>query len=586
MAITFQSKSQIERLKQLAFGGEAELYEYGTDRVLKIYKSHVDLAQKERKVNYFISIRGKLPKNIIGPEEIVTVNGKFVGYAMRKLNDCENLHMLIKPRHLASIGFSNKDVLQIITNLGEDLGKLHSIGVIVGDVSDYNFQTVGKDNYFIDVDSWGIIGHFDPDVFTERFTCPDSYDPNGNVKFSLKSENYNFAVLAFNIMTGIHPFEGTYLPEKSLSTVARMKRNLSILGKYKKDIKIPKIIGSWKWMSPKLEDDFVRIFEQGERMDITPDLQELLDNMKYCPNHKLHYFGKYSECPICNEKAKIKTAPAMATGAQAVQKMQIVTVFSGIGCAYLLSGIHYLNTAGKAVHISTGREFAIPRGKRVYFSNDGEFVYVFSDDTIEVYDENNRLTSTIKRMHKTDFVVRDKNIYYVDLGSNLVHLTISENGNMPRYLGSVYNPFIHVSDDGKVFVASMYPKKAIITTPDYTFEVDSGKVREYAIKYDRATKKWLFVYQLSNGKYRTMVFAKNQIEYDDDVLMYNAQTLSNIDFFNNTIFDPADGKIVGTNLVKNTAREFDCSVVDEGSKIKFVGPGMRIYNKDRIYTFG
>ena len=68
--------------------------------------------------------------------------------------------------------------------------------------------------------------------------------------------------------------------------------------------------------------------------------------------------------------------------------------------------------------------------------------------------------------------------------------------------------------------------------------------------------------------------------------MYNAQTLSNIDFFNNTIFDPADGKIVGTNLVKNTAREFDCSVVDEGSKIKFVGPGMRIYNKDRIYTFG
>ena len=31
---------------------------------------------------------------------------------------------------------------------------------------------------------------------------------------------------------------------------------------------------------------------------------------------------------------------------------------------------------------------------------------------------------------------------------------------------------------------------------------------------------------------------------------------SHIDFHNNTIYDPSDGKIVGTNIVKNTAKEF------------------------------
>ena len=158
---------------------------------------------------------------------------------------------------------------------------------------------------------------------------------------------------------------------------------------------------------------------------------------------------------------------------------------------------------------------------------------------------------------------------------------------MPKYVGQVYKPLFEVSDDGKVFSASMYPKKAIITTSDYTFEVDySGRVREYAIKYDKKTNKWLFVYQMSNGKYRTMVFNKNRIEYDDDDIMYNAQPLSNIDFHNNTIYDPADEKIIGTNIAKNIAKEFPCSVVDESSKLQFTGRGFKIYNKNNIYNYG
>lgn len=130
-------------------------------------------------------------------------------------------------------------------------------------------------------------------------------------------------------------------------------------------------------------------------------------------------------------------------------------------------------------------------------------------------------------------------------------------------------------------LVSMYTKTAIVTTPDYTFEVDyNGRINEYAIKYDRATQKWLFVYQLSNGKYRTMVFSKNRIEHNDDIIMYNAQPLGNIHFCNNTIYDPADGKIIGTNIVKNIAKEFNCSIVDESSKLHFL-----FFIKLRIFSF-
>lgn len=587
MAINFTSRSRIESLNKLAEGGEATIYEYDSKRVIKVFKPNVDLARKKEKVNYFISIKDQLPKNVIGPEEVVTVQGKFVGYAMRKLVDVEDLHMLTKPKYLTAAHLSNQDVLQIITDLGKDLGKLHSTGIIVGDVSDYNFQINGKCDYFIDVDSWGIEGKYTPDAYTELFTCPDSYSSSGSINFSMENENYNFAILAFNMLTRIHPFGGTYLPDKNLSTIERMKRKISIVGKHKGDIKIPKIIGSWKWMSPQLEKDFLEIFEQGKKIDITADLQELLKNMKYCSIHDIYYYSKFNECPLCNENAKVKTAPIVAKVTKTANGPQITVIFAGVDCAYVLSNVHYLNRSNEAVHFETGRKFVVERGKRVDFSNDGKVVFVIDDDSIQVYDENNQVTATIERMHKSNYLVKDRNLYYVDKGNNLVRLSITKSGNMPNYLGQVYNPFFEASDDGKVFIVSMYPKTAIITTPDYTFKVDyNGRINEYAIKYDRVTQKWLFVYQLSNGKYRTIVFNKNCIEYDDDVIMYNAQPLGNIDFYNNTIYDSADGKIIGTNIVKNTAKEFNCSVVDESSRLQFTGRGFKIYNKNNIYNYG
>ncbi len=586
MAINFKSRSRVDVLNKLAEGGEATIYELDSKTVIKIFKANVDINKKEDKVKHFISIKNQFPKNVIGPEEVVTINGKFAGYAMRKLIDAEDLHMLTKPKYLTAEKLTNQDVLKIITDFGSDLGKLHATGIIVGDISDYNFQMNGKTGYFIDVDSWGIKDKYAPDAYTEMFTCPDSYSSNGSIKFSLENENYNFAVLAFNMLTRIHPFGGTYFLDKNLSPLERMKKKISIVGKHKSNIKIPKIIGSWKWISPKLEQDFIEIFEQGKKFDITPDLQELFKNMKHCSTHDMYYYSKYNECPLCNENAKVKAAPTVTKATNAVNGPQITIVFSETNCAFILSKLHYFNKNNETVHMETRRKFKVARGNKVYFSKDGKNVYVVNDDTVEVYDENDQLTATIERMHKSNYLVKDKNVYYVDKGNNLVKLTITKSGNMPTYLGQVYNPIIE-EDDGKVFVVSTYPKTAIVTTPDYNFEVSySGKINEYAIKHDKVTNKWLFVYQLPNGNYRTMVFSKKQIEYDDDTIVYNAQTLSNIDFNNNTVYDPADGKIIGINIRKNVAKEFVCDVVDEGSKLEFTGKGFRIYNKNKIYNYG
>lgn len=587
MAINFTSKAEIERLHQLAEGGEAVIYEYDDNHVLKLFKSKVDISKKSKKVKYLIQNKKRFSPKVIGPTEEVTIRHAFAAYLMKKLLGNEDMHMLTKKKFLTAARLTNKDVLEIMIDLGNELNNLHKIGFIVGDVSDYNFQFVGKSAYLLDADSWGAEGIFSPDAYTELFTCPDSYMSNGTIKFSKENEYYNFAVLVFYMLTRIHPFGGTYLKDKNLSIVDRMKKKISVVGKHKKDIKIPKIISSWKWMSPKLEQDFIDIFENGKKFDITPDLKELFNNMKYCSTHDIYYYSKFSECPLCNEKAKVNVVPTITKVDVKSNGPKISIIFEGTDCAYVLSPIHYLNKNNEIVHFESGRKVKYKPGYRVDFSDDGSIVYIVNSNTIKIFDENNNNIGTIERMNRSNYVVKDKDIFFVDRGNNLTKLSVTKHGNMPRYLGQVYLPILDVSADGKVFHASLYPKRAIVTTSDYTFEIDySGKIREYGIKYDRVTKKWLFIYQLSNGKYRTIVFNKNKVEYDDDIIMYNTQTLDNIEFCNNTIYDPSDGKIIGTNLIKNTAKEFTCSVVDESSKLEFTGKGFKIYNQNNIYNYG
>ncbi len=588
--VSFRSKSEVERLKKIAEGGEANIYDYDMQNVLKLFHSDVNMAVKEQKIKFFVSIVSQLPRNVIAPREEVVVRNKVAGYLMQKLSGSENLHMLVKPKYVVSMKYTNKDLLEVMTKFALDLRSLHAKGILVGDISDYNFQIIGKDNYFIDVDSYGVKNKFRPDAYTEMFTCPDSYRPDNTISFSVENENYNFAVLTFYILTRLHPFGGSYT--QKMSPVERMKKKISVLGKHKANITTPKVTLNWNWMSPKLLDDFLQNFEGGKKVDITDSLVDLLNNLTYCKTHNMWYYSKYSECPICNEHAKIKVAPvpvpAKSSPKPGAKMPKLTVLFSDKDCLYLLSSIHYLGKNNTAVHIKTKQNVPISRGTKVDFSNDGTIIYVTSIDTIKIYDAvNNKTISVLERLPKSNYVVSDKTLYYVNKQNGLIKAEVTLTGIMPTLIEKVYKPLFDVSDSGKVFVVSTYPKKMYIHTDTFNFEVKyTGWINEYAIKYDEVTGDWLFVYEMSNGNFRTMVFGKKAVRYDSDVIDYNTMTLENIDFHGSTIFDPSDGKIVGTNLAKGTYKEFKCNVVDENSKLVFTGRGFNIYTEDHIYNFG
>lgn len=593
MAIYLTSK-EFANLPLITEGGEAKIYSYGNGTsAIKIYKPHVNISRKEQKVKRFI--KANFPSKILAPKDEVLIDNQFRGNLMVWGEDTEIIHQLIKPKYLKLNRISNEDVLRMMVELGRTLQFLHKNRIIIGDISDYNILMKDKNLYFIDVDSWGLIGEFTPDAYTEIFTDPKAYDSNGYINFSLESEYYSFAVLSFNMLSRIHPFNGTYEKDTGMSTLNRMKRKISVLGNHQ--IIIPKMIPSWKWMSPDLQKAYLEIFEQDKRYDITDILQEQLNNSKYCKIHEMYYYSKYSECPLCCGSAKVNVIPTIVR-VQTNNGPKLLVVFENKDLHVLMNENHYISINNEMVHIPTNKRVKFQIRKNMCFSEDGNFLFVITNDKIEVYRTSDfgnsvgdisktRATFSFERMYKTQYEIKGNDLYYVDKSGYLVKITFKEKGNIKKNIQIVYNPRFEISDDGEVFVVSLYPKKAVVTVKhrNYTFEY-AGKIGDYAIKYDEITKKWLFVYLKNDGKYRTLIFGDKAIEYDNDTIQYNAMPLSGICFYNNTIYNPSDEKIIGTNYLKNQGKAFDCNVVNENSTLKFNGRKFIIVGKDKIYTFG
>ena len=579
------SRSDLKRLgSPLTEGGEARIFRY-KGKLLKIFKNTIDKSRKEKKVETFIQYQSKLGSQTYGPFGRLMIENVFHGYIMNEVKgDGDNLHQLVIKTFLRKNNYTNKDVLEIITFIAVYLQKYHQLGIIIGDISDYNIMLEGKKPAFIDVDSWGIKGKFSPDAYTEMYTDPKSYQKNGNVHFSVNSDMYSFAVLAFYMLARVHPFEGIYQEDPDMSTLDRMKKKISVLGSHQV---LTKKIFNWNWMSPQLKKAFLDIFEHEQYIDITDLLKENLANLKYCSIHDIWYYSKYTECPICNESARVITAPIKVH--QNAKDMPKVTLkFEGADVKIIINATHYVSKKNEVVHIPTGRRMQLSeKAKRIDFSENGKYAFVSNQQSITVFNENDVVIGVLDIMYRMPYAVIENDLYYVNELGNLERAEMRRSGISSQTIKNAYHPIFAVGSNGETCVVSRYPKRAIIATKDFNFQIKyTGSINEYAIKFDEFTGSWLFIYKMSNGKFRTMIFKRDEIRYDSDVIRYEAETLSNIAFSHNMIYDPSDEKIIAINPVANRMKEIPCREVSENSKLDFIGNGFRIINEEKIFYFG
>jgi hypothetical protein len=152
-------------------------------------------------------------------------------------------------------GLDVKRILRLVESLREIVQSVHDAGVLLVDLNEMNFLVDDKLDcvYAIDSDSYQTTS------FKATAIMPSIRDWSVNPdKFSNMSDWYSFAILAFQMIVGIHPFKGKHPTIKSLED--RMRGNASV---FDPGVRIPTSvlypfedipIGYREWMRDLFQD--------------------------------------------------------------------------------------------------------------------------------------------------------------------------------------------------------------------------------------------------------------------------------------------------------------------------------------------
>ncbi|MEZ4437579.1 MAG: hypothetical protein R3B72_00700 [Polyangiaceae bacterium] len=189
----------------VAQGGEGSVYRLG-DRAIKIYLDpgrHL-LAEKLVALSSIHDVRVVAPRALVRRRQ----NGSPLGYTMRFVTQAEPLCRFFTRSYKEQLGIAPEDCLPIAEGLAARIRSVHAAGALVVDANDTNFLVgpASREVFAIDVDSYQTPGHPATAIAT---SIADPRLARTN-RFDEGSDWFAFAVLAFQLFTGLHPYKGKH----------------------------------------------------------------------------------------------------------------------------------------------------------------------------------------------------------------------------------------------------------------------------------------------------------------------------------------------------------------------------------------
>ena len=563
MSITFDCINKTS----LTEGGEGVIYELN-GQIIKIYKPVVNMKSKKNKVQMLIN--KSLPKEVVSPREIVIDrSGKFIGFSMDKVEG-EEFKKLTNKKFVTANNITMKDILFMLVKAQNVINELHKNGIYIGDLNDQNILFDNQFNiYFIDCDSWTVENEkceVAMDLFKDPLLKSNDFDE--------RTDTYSFAVLVWKLLTRIHPFGGTMNPD--INIIERMKNGISVIDNPK--ITIPRTIKSWRNLSPDLIKKLKDIFENKSR-ELSGELNEMFANLKYCNVDKEYYYGKFSTCPLCDATAKVQTKP-LSQGV--MSGLKLFSILNANNIKMVMNENSYLDINGYIVDIRSGEKVKYQYGVRYYFTSDGYLVEDFLDEFIIHSGKEYR----IEKKYRSQIIVEGNHIYYISRMNSFVDMIILKLGNSIKNVCKCSNISYFEVKDGNYCIVNYYYGKLILNVNGENTEIKyDSDIINYGIHYDDISSKWLLLLEDKSGKFKTYIIKNGEVVYETDQIKYNCQ-LSCPCISNSTLFIPVDGKIRGFAYAKLVFKDFECGVVNDGSKLikkknKFV-----IINDENIYSLG
>ncbi len=242
--------------KHVATGGEASVYRDG-DTAIKVY-TDPDAMRTRVPVEKLRRLMHLRHDHIVAPQGIVTHNGDPIGYYMPFMDGAPLLQAFPTAFWQRS-GFNMAQALRIVDQMRDIMQYAHDTGTVVADPNEMNWLLVGKGGamqvYAIDVDAWGI------DTFPAKVVSPSVRDYHAEA-FTPEADWFGWAVVTFQLLTGIHPYKGVLSPYKRHDLEARMRDNASV---FAPGVRLPSAVRPFAQIPSVLLAYYQVVFQDGLR---------------------------------------------------------------------------------------------------------------------------------------------------------------------------------------------------------------------------------------------------------------------------------------------------------------------------------
>jgi len=254
---TVENFGRIELLDKnfLASGGEAQIY-VKDKTAYKIYHDSNKMIPltKIQELGHLTSTNVLKPKNIIRDKDNVAV-----GYTMPFIKSTHPLCKLFTLAFKQTNRISNDNIVSIVKEIQTTIDQVHKDGCLIVDLNELNLLISKRFDipYFIDVDSYQTKSHKATaimDSIRDRLIKHNQFTEN--------SDWFSFAIIAFQLYVGIHPYKGTHPKYKSSEWSKRMDDGVSV---FDKNVSIPRICNPFTVIPKRHRDWFESVFMRNER---------------------------------------------------------------------------------------------------------------------------------------------------------------------------------------------------------------------------------------------------------------------------------------------------------------------------------
>ena len=320
-----QKRIKLNPKAAIGKGGEADIYDIGNGKVLKLFKpdDHPDyqmlpkeqqaakarLALHQQKLRVFPQ---NLPPRVVKPETLAMdkqgVN--ILGYTMPFLQNTVPLLKYSDRTYRHTNGISSQFVTALFRDLHDSVTKIHQANVTIGDFNDLNLLISQNQVHLIDADSFQF-GQFPCQVFTARFVDPMLCDRNANQPILTSSHNpdsdwYAFTVMLMQSLLYVDPYGGVYKPKSQSAMIPHSARPLQRITIFHPEVRYPKPAIPYQILSDDLLQHFHNCFEKDLR-GIFP--QSLLESMRWTKCQQCGIEHLKATCPICTPLIQMLPLP-------------------------------------------------------------------------------------------------------------------------------------------------------------------------------------------------------------------------------------------------------------------------------------